>query len=75
MANTPAPAAVGLQFAVSSPQEFRVGARLIARYLTGHKYAVTDLNCDFVGEMIASGIAYPVGIAGAHKAGGSAVTG
>lgn len=75
MAKTPAPAAVGLRFAVSTPQEFRVGKQIIARYLTGHTYTTTDLNCDFVGKLVADGIATPVGLAGAHKAGGSAVTG
>lgn len=75
MTTTPAPAPVGLRFAVSTPQEFRIGRQLIARYLTGQSYTVTDLNCDFVGALIANGIAAPVGIAASRQAGGSAITG
>lgn len=77
--STPAP--VGARFVVTEPATFKVGNRTIAKYLPASKeanfdYRVTDLNCGFVGELLAAGTAVLTGAAGANnKAGGSAVTG
>ncbi len=74
---TPAP--VGARFVVTEPATFTVGNRTIAKYLPATKdakydYRVTDLNCAFVGELLAAGTAVLTGLGG-NGAGGSAITG
>lgn len=76
MTKKPTPAAVGLRFVVTEPAPFRVGNKLIAKYSPEYgPYTVTDLNCDFVGALMAEGKAVAIGIAKGHKAGGKAFTG
>jgi hypothetical protein len=72
-----APAPVGARFVVTKEALFKVGERVIANYLPPpFDYRVTDLNCGFVGDLLAAGTAVLTGAAGANtKAGGSAVTG
>ena len=75
MAKKTTPAPVGARFVVTEETQFKVGERLIANYLVGRDYRVTDLNCEFVGAMIADGTAVLTGTAASNQAGGSAVTG
>lgn len=77
MAKKPAPAPVGARFVVTEPATFKVGERVIAKYLPPpFDYRVTDLNCQFIGELLAAGTAVLTGAAGVNnKAGGSAITG
>lgn len=69
------PATVGQRFRVTETTEFKVGAKIIANYLPEHEYTATDLNCEFVGELIASEKATTTGAVAPRRAGGTAKTG